>query len=153
MIEEADAVRSTAPSAFMRIPKRGDMPSGSAKFELTDKSIDFLGFRLLRQLLAFGRSSFGRHETATLRPALKHIRQPRIRIGDHAQLDISSTLLHCRRARGLAPAESRIPGLMSASGYESSCSTVLLLDTSHSMILYVKIDSRRRSVSRWRYRI
>src|SRR6266478_1332013 len=41
-----------------------DMPAGSAKFELTDKSIDFLGFRLLRHLLgSLGRSSFGRHET------------------------------------------------------------------------------------------
>src|SRR5262245_25810077 len=37
---------------------------GSARFELTDKSIDFLGFRLLRHLLgSLGRSSFGRHET------------------------------------------------------------------------------------------
>ena len=39
--------------------------TGNARFELTDKSIDFLGFRLLRQLLgSLGRSSFGRHETA-----------------------------------------------------------------------------------------
>src|SRR5262245_30361380 len=42
-----------------------DMPAGSARFELTDKSVDFLGFRLLRHLLgSLGRSSFGRHETA-----------------------------------------------------------------------------------------
>ena len=42
-------------------------PAGSARFELTDKSIDFLGFRQLRHLLgSLGRSSLGRHETAHL---------------------------------------------------------------------------------------
>src|ERR1051326_9133489 len=40
---------------------------GSARFEMTDKSIDFLGFRLLRRLLgSLGRSTFGRHETRHL---------------------------------------------------------------------------------------
>src|SRR4030095_1866346 len=42
-----------------------DMPPNmDAKFELTDKSIDFLGFKKLKDLLgAVGRSSLGRHET------------------------------------------------------------------------------------------
>src|SRR5258708_26430330 len=34
-----------------------------ARFELTDKSIDFLGFRTLKDLLGtLGKSSFGRHD-------------------------------------------------------------------------------------------
>src|SRR5437868_6794129 len=34
------------------------------RFEVTDKSLDFLGYKTLRDLLAsFGRSSFGRHDT------------------------------------------------------------------------------------------
>src|ERR1700690_4578614 len=35
-----------------------------AKFEITDKSLDFLGFKALRDLLgSLGKSSFGRHDT------------------------------------------------------------------------------------------
>src|SRR6202021_92633 len=35
-----------------------------ARFEITDKSLDFLGFKALRDLLgSLGKSSFGRHET------------------------------------------------------------------------------------------
>ena len=35
-----------------------------AKFEVTDKSLDFLGFKALRDLLgSLGKSSFGRHDT------------------------------------------------------------------------------------------
>src|SRR5580704_2573867 len=35
-----------------------------AKFEITDKSLDFLGFKTLRDLMgSLGKSSFGRHDT------------------------------------------------------------------------------------------
>src|SRR6202044_3175619 len=38
-----------------------------AKFEITDKSLDFLGFKSLRNLLgSLGKSSFGRHNTRDL---------------------------------------------------------------------------------------
>ena len=37
------------------------------KFEITDKSLDFLGYRTLRDLLgSLGKSSFGRHDTRDL---------------------------------------------------------------------------------------
>src|SRR5947209_1029263 len=37
------------------------------KFEITDKSLDFLGYKTLRDLLgSLGRSSFGRHDTRDL---------------------------------------------------------------------------------------
>ncbi len=39
-------------------------PQHQARFEITDKSLDFLGFKALRDLLgSLGKSSFGRHET------------------------------------------------------------------------------------------
>src|SRR5437870_4128358 len=58
--------------------------------------------------------------------------------GDTLNLDISSTLLHAIAREGLGvPLNLEYPDLMVRQAeYESSCSTVLLLDTSHSMILY-----------------
>src|SRR5947207_6561868 len=41
-----------------------DRPSEPVKFEVTDKALDFLGYRALRDLLgSLGKSSFGRHDT------------------------------------------------------------------------------------------
>ena len=117
-----------------------DMPAGSAKFELTDKSIDFLGFRLLRHLLgSLGRSSFGRHETAHFATGVEAYQATKeYEFGDTINLDISSTLLHAVAREGLGvPLNLEYQDLMVRQAeYESSCSTVLLLDTSHSMILY-----------------
>ena len=117
-----------------------EMPSGSAKFELTDKSIDFLGFRLLRHLLgSLGRSSFGRHETTHFATGVEAYQATKeYEFGDTLNLDISSTLLHAVGREGLGvPLNLEYQDLMVRQAeYESSCSTVLLLDTSHSMILY-----------------
>jgi len=115
-------------------------PSGNARFELTDKSIDFLGFRLLRHLLgSLGRSSFGRHETVHFATGVEAYQAPKeYEFGDTLNIDISATLLNAIGREGL-----RVPinlehsdVMVNRSEYESSCSTVLLLDTSHSMILY-----------------
>jgi Ca-activated chloride channel family protein len=117
-----------------------DLPAGEARFELTDKSIDFLGFRLLRHLLgSLGRSSFGRHETVHLATGVEAYQATKeYEFGDTLNLDISSTLLHAVGREGLgAPLNLEYEDLMVRQAeYESSCSTVLLLDTSHSMILY-----------------
>jgi len=117
-----------------------DVTSGSARFELTDKSIDFLGFRLLRHLLgSLGRSSFGRHETTHFSTGVEAYQATKeYEFGDTLNIDISSTLLHAVAREGLgAPLNLEYDDLMvRQSDYESSCSTVVLLDTSHSMILY-----------------
>jgi Ca-activated chloride channel family protein len=117
-----------------------DEASGTARFELTDKSIDFLGFRLLRHLLgSLGRSSFGRHETAHFSTGVEAYQAPKeYEFGDTLNLDISATLLHAVARDGLgAPINLEYDDIMvRQSEYESSCATVLLLDTSHSMILY-----------------
>src|ERR1700675_4631261 len=44
-----------------------DQPNVEARFEITDKALDFLGFKTLKDLLAsLGKSSFGRHDTRDL---------------------------------------------------------------------------------------
>jgi len=118
-----------------------EAPAGSARFELTDKSIDFLGFRLLRHLLgSLGRSSFGRHETVHFAPGVEAYQATKeYEFGDTLNLDISSTLLHAVAREGLGSSSLNLEYedlMVRQAEYESSCSTVLLLDTSHSMILY-----------------
>src|SRR5580704_11123054 len=42
-------------------------PNAEARFEITDKALDFLGFKTLKDLLAsLGKSSFGLHDTRDL---------------------------------------------------------------------------------------
>jgi len=144
MIEEGwiQSQQSPAPSEFAESQQPGteDINTGSARFELTDKSIDFLGFRLLRHLLgSLGRSSFGRHETVHFATGVEAYQATKeYEFGDTLNLDISATLLHAVARDGLgAPLNLEYEDLMvRQADYESSCSTVLLLDTSHSMILY-----------------
>ena len=121
-------------------------PAPPARFEVTDKSLDFLGYRALRDLLgSLGRSSFGRHDTRDVATGIDASAAPKAyEFGDTLNLDASATLLNAvgRGAAGGAahggPAiEVRHEDLMVAQGeYQSSCATVLLLDCSHSMILY-----------------
>ncbi|HSK09735.1 MAG TPA: VWA domain-containing protein [Vicinamibacterales bacterium] len=120
-----------------------------ARFEVTDKGLDFLGYRALRDLLgSVGRSSFGRHDTRDFATGIDAGGAPKpYEYGDTLNLDASATLLNAvRRAaeEGRAHAGAVAGGidvqhqdLMVAQGeYQSSCATVLMLDCSHSMILY-----------------
>jgi Ca-activated chloride channel homolog len=110
------------------------------RFEITDKTIDFLGFKTLKDLLgSLGRSSFGRHDTRDLATGVESggTSKP-YEFGDTLNLDISATLSHSVRRRGSSlPLELDYADLMvHQCEYQSSCATVLLLDCSHSMILY-----------------
>lgn len=111
-----------------------------ARFEITDKAIDFLGFKTLKDLLgSLGRSSFGRHDTRDLATGIESGGASKAyEFGDTLNLDISATLFHAVRRRGVGtPIELDYPDLMvHQCEYQSSCATVLLLDCSHSMILY-----------------
>jgi Ca-activated chloride channel family protein len=117
-----------------------DDPGGPTQFELTSKSMDFLGFRQLRHLLgSLGRSSLGRHETAQLSTGVEAYQTSKeYEFGDTLNLDISATLMRSVAREGLGESVNlEYSDLMvRQTEYESSCSTVLLLDTSHSMILY-----------------
>jgi Ca-activated chloride channel homolog len=143
MVEEGwiQSQQQPAPTSMDENSQGGEeSDAGSARFELTDKSIDFLGFRLLRHLLgSLGRSSFGRHETTHFATGVEAYQATKeYEFGDTLNLDISSTLIHAIAREGLgAPLNLEYDDLMVRQAeYESSCSTVLLLDTSHSMILY-----------------
>jgi Ca-activated chloride channel family protein len=117
-----------------------DDAENSPQFELTDKSIDFLGFRLLRHLLgSLGRSSLGHHDTTHLSTGVEAYQVSReYEFGDTLNLDISATLMRAVSREGLGDSLNlEYSDLMvQQTEYQSSCATVLLLDTSHSMILY-----------------
>jgi len=111
-----------------------------ARFEITDKTIDFLGFKTLRDLLgSLGRSSSGRHDTRDLSTGVESggVSRP-YEFGDVLNLDISQTLSNAIRRDGAkVPIDLQYRDLtVHQCEYQSSCATVLLLDCSHSMILY-----------------
>jgi Ca-activated chloride channel family protein len=156
-------------------PSQGE----SLQFEVTDKTLDFLGYRALRDLLgSLGKSSFGRHDTREQATGVETTGAPKpYEFGDTLNLDAAATLLNAvarearspsldgdsneLRRRKLATAAEEAPStrhpapstqhpapgtrrihvthedLMVVQGeYQSSCATVLMLDCSHSMILY-----------------
>ncbi len=111
-----------------------------AKFEITDKSLDFLGFKTLRDLLgSLGKSSFGRHDTRDLATGIEASGACKAyEFGDTLNLDITATLSSAIRREGAAlPLNMEYSDLqVHQCEYQSSCATVLMLDCSHSMILY-----------------
>jgi Ca-activated chloride channel homolog len=111
-----------------------------AKFEITDKSLDFLGFKTLRDLLgSLGKSSFGRHDTRDLATGIETSgASRRYEFGDTLNLDITATLSCAIQREGLKlPLNIEYSDLqVHQCEYQSSCATVLMLDCSHSMILY-----------------
>ena len=112
----------------------------TVKFELTSKGIDFLGYKTLGELLSsLGHSSFGSHETDQLATGVQADAPSKTyEFGDTLNLDISETLLNSVRRAGLQiPLSLEYSDLMVyQTDYQSSCATVLMLDCSHSMILY-----------------
>ena len=68
--------------------------AGTTRFQVTDKAIDFLGYRALRDLLgSMGRSSAGRHDTRHQAPGIEAGSAPRpYEFGDTLTLDASATI-------------------------------------------------------------
>jgi Ca-activated chloride channel family protein len=110
------------------------------RFELTEKGVDFLGYRTLRDLLgSLGKSSIGRHDTRDLSTGVEASGESKqYEFGDTLNLDVSGTLLSALAREGLkVPIDVDYRDLLVRQGeYQSSCATVLMLDCSHSMILY-----------------
>jgi len=132
-IEEPSDQQASAPGV-------GSGKDSKVKFEVTDKSLDFLGFKTLKDLLgSLGKSSFGRHDTRDLATGIEASgSSKRYEFGDTLNLDVSETLFSAIRREG-----AKVPLNMEYSDlhvhqceYQSSCATVLMLDCSHSMILY-----------------
>ncbi|MEP7366469.1 MAG: hypothetical protein ABI972_24695 [Acidobacteriota bacterium] len=111
-----------------------------ARFEITDQSVDFLGFKTLKDLLgSLGRSSFGAHDTRELATGVDASGGSKpYEFGDTLNLDISATLFSAMQREGVkVPLNLDYPDLqVHQSEYQSSCATVVMLDCSHSMILY-----------------
>ena len=109
-------------------------------FEVTDKAIDFLGFKTLKDLLgSLGKSSFGAHDTRELATGIDSSGGSKLySFGDTMNLDISATLFSAMQREGLKlPLDLEYSDLhVHQAEYQSSCATVLMLDCSHSMILY-----------------
>ena len=138
------SVEQPNPSQGQIMEREGDPSAGpqegKAKFEVTDKALDFLGFKTLRDLLgSLGKSSFGRHDTRELSTGVESEGSSRrYEFGDTLNLDVNATLLSCIRRNGLkTPLDLDYQDLqVHQCEYQSSCATVLMLDCSHSMILY-----------------
>ncbi|MBZ5521988.1 MAG: VWA domain-containing protein [Acidobacteriia bacterium] len=117
----------------------GDNQS-QARFEITDKGLDFLGYKTLRDLLgSLGRSSFGRHDTRDLATGIESSGASKpYEFGDTLNLDITATLSSAIQREGLhVPLDIEYRDLqVHQCEYQSSCATVVMLDCSHSMILY-----------------
>jgi Ca-activated chloride channel family protein len=111
-----------------------------ARFEITDKSLDFLGFKALRDLLgSLGKSNFGRHDTRDMATGIEASGASKpYEFGDTLNLDITATLSSAIQREGLGlPLNLECRDLqVHQCEYQSSCATVLMLDCSHSMILY-----------------
>jgi Ca-activated chloride channel family protein len=110
------------------------------KFEMTEKGIDFLGYKTLKKLMgSFGKSSLGRHDTKYLATGVEAYESSKpYEFGDVLNLDVTATMLNAIKRDGLKlPLDLDYKDLMVwQSEYQSSCATVLMLDCSHSMILY-----------------
>jgi Ca-activated chloride channel family protein len=132
-IEEPSEQQASAPGA-------GQGKDSKVKFEVTDKSLDFLGFKTLKDLLgSLGKSSFGRHDTRDLATGIEASGSSKAyEFGDTLNLDISETLFSAIRREGAkVPLDLDYSDLhVHQCEYQSSCATVLMLDCSHSMILY-----------------
>lgn len=113
---------------------------GQVTFELTDKHLDFLGYKTLKELLgSTGRSSLGRHETRDLATGVEISGSSKpYEFGDTLNMNVHETLLSALRREGIGvPLDVDYEDLtVHQSEYQSSCATVLMLDCSHSMILY-----------------
>ncbi len=120
--------------------RRSQQAPGEVRFELTDKTLDFLGYRTLRNLLgSLGKSSFGRHDTRDLATGVEASGATKAyEFGDTLNLHVSATILNALKRNGLTtPVDLDYSDLeIHQCEYQSSCATVLMLDCSHSMILY-----------------
>ena len=109
-------------------------------FEITEKGLDFLGYKTLRNLLgSFGKSAAGRHDTTYLSTGVEAAASSkRYEFGDTINLDVNTTLLSAIQREGLqVPLNLEYGDLhVHQCDYQSSCATVVMLDCSHSMILY-----------------
>src|SRR5690349_19468440 len=117
------------------------------QFNLTEKGIDFLGYRTLKHLLGtVGKSSFGSHETSYLATGVEaEAASKPYEFGDTLNLDVNATLANAlarqaeQRELGATTPVTGQPFIdldyrdlmVHQAEYRSSAATVLMLDCSH----------------------
>jgi Ca-activated chloride channel family protein len=132
------------PGDHQPVTGKGSLAQAAAKdvnFNLTEKGIDFLGYKTLRGLLgSLGKSSFGSHDTPYLATGIEADGYSKsYEFGDVMNIDVNETLKNSMIRTGdiKVPMDLDYSDLMVRQAeYRSSCATVLMLDCSHSMILY-----------------
>ena len=132
------------PAGHQAVTGKGGLAHAASRdvqFQLTQKGLDFLGFRALRHILgSLGKSSIGSHDTPHLDTGIESDGWSRpYEFGDAMNLDVNETLKRALARTGKlgTPIDLDYGDLMVRQAeYRSSCATVLMLDTSHSMILY-----------------
>jgi len=133
-----------APAGHQSVFGPGGLAKAAAQdvqFDLTSKGIDFLGYKALRGILGgIGKSNFGSHDTPYLATGIEADAGSKpYEFGDVLNLDVNETLKAAMLRTGSldVPMDLDYSDLMvRQSEYRSSCATVLMLDCSHSMILY-----------------
>ncbi len=142
-MEQENFLSFSGPQNKMRESQAGgqiDGREGEVRFEVTDKSLDFLGFKALRELLgSLGKSSYGRHDTMHWATGVETSgASRRYQFGDTLNLDTTATLSSAIAREGIGlPLNMEYEDLhVHQCEYQSSCATVMMLDCSHSMILY-----------------
>ena len=148
LVEEGFLKLSEEPQSADEQRRRGQTGQGevgeplprNVKFEVTEKGLDFLGYKTLRSLLgSLGKSSVGRHDTPHLSTGVEASQSPKLyEFGDTINLDVNATLMSAIKREGLSvPLNLEYSDLyVHQQDYQSSCATVVMLDCSHSMILY-----------------
>ncbi|HET9454257.1 MAG TPA: VWA domain-containing protein [Gemmatimonadaceae bacterium] len=152
-----DLVQRLVSEGYLNVQNAPQMPAGhqpmegpggiaraaarDVQFSLTEKGVDFLGYKTLRNLLgSFGKSSFGSHDTPYLATGIEADGWSKpYEFGDVLNLDVNETLKRAMARTGSldVPMDLDYGDLMVRQAeYRSSCATVLMLDCSHSMILY-----------------
>jgi Ca-activated chloride channel family protein len=132
------------PASHQAVTGKGGLAHAASRdvqFQLTEKGLDFLGLRALRHILgSLGKSSLGSHDTPYLATGIESDGWSKpYEFGDVLNLDVNETLRNALARTGKlgVPIDIDYPDLMVRQAeYRSSCATVLMLDTSHSMILY-----------------
>jgi Ca-activated chloride channel homolog len=118
----------------------GEAQPRDVRFQVTEKGLDFLGYKTLQKLLgSVGKSSLGRHETPQLDTGIEAaLGSKPYEFGDTINLDVNATLSSAIAREGLGmPLNLEYKDLhVYQQDYQSSCATVVMLDCSHSMILY-----------------
>jgi Ca-activated chloride channel family protein len=152
-----DLVQRLVKEGYLNVSQAPQMPAGhqqmegpgsvaraaarDVQFSLTEKGVDFLGYKTLRNLLgSFGKSSFGSHDTPYLATGIETDGwSKQYEFGDTMNIDVNETLKRALVRNGTitVPIDLEYGDLMvHQAEYRSSCATVLMLDCSHSMILY-----------------